>query len=231
MKIQIDDKNWFSNIEKTFKTRPINNPKNIQIIDNSLKIKYPSKKFGSDNSGSSFIIYLPQKTNSLTYSYELMFENNFEFVKGGKLPGCIWGHLKGNPKATVTGGKNDPTGLYGGSNRPMWRRQGVGEDYTYHMDQPEQSGDRFNWNVPFIPNNWHSIRTTVKMNDVGVANGSIESYLDNKLVMLKTNFRFRATNELQIDGFYFSTFYGGDDKSWAPKKDNYIWFRNIEFNI
>ena len=39
--------------------------------------------------------------------------------------------------------------------------------------------------------------------------------------------RFRHTEDLRIDGFYFSTFFGGGDASWAPVKDETAMFDNF----
>jgi cellulase/cellobiase CelA1 len=39
---------------------------------------------------------------------------------------------------------------------------------------------------------------------------------------------FRTTDELQIEGLFFSTFFGGGDSSWATPKDVYIDFAEFE---
>ena len=38
------------------------------------------------------------------------------------------------------------------------------------------------------------------------------------------NIRFRDVAELQIDGFYFSTFFGGSGKQWNTTKDEIAFF-------
>ncbi len=74
-------------------------------------------------------------------SYIVRFDKEFEFVKGGKLPG-----LCGGPES-VTGGR-PANGKNGFSARIMWRRDGRGEAYLYHMDQPDKYGE----SLPFPDN-------------------------------------------------------------------------------
>jgi len=41
---------------------------------------------------------------------------------------------------------------------------------------------------------------------------------------------YRKTDSFAIDSFLFNTFYGGDDSSWAPDSDMYIYFDNFEIH-
>lgn len=66
-----------------------------------------------------------------TLEYEVYFPSDFEWVKGGKLPG-----LAGGP--TGCGGGKDPTSCW--SARIMWRREGDGEAYMY-VPEGHQGGD------------------------------------------------------------------------------------------
>jgi hypothetical protein len=61
-------------------------------------------------------------------SYELAFDSNFDWVKGGKLPG-----LRGGLNSTGCSGGNQADGLSCFSTRLMWRRDGEGEGmYVNH---------------------------------------------------------------------------------------------------
>jgi hypothetical protein len=64
----------------------------------------------------------------------------------------------------------------------------------------------------------------VKLNTPGRHDGVIRSWLDGDKVLDVTTLRFRDVPELSIDGFYFSTFFGGGDLSWAPTEDQYVQF-------
>lgn len=55
-------------------------------------------------------------------SYELAFDTNFQFVKGGKLPG-----VRGGPSTTGCDGGKEPNGTDCFSARLMWRKDAAGE--------------------------------------------------------------------------------------------------------
>ena len=57
--------------------------------------------------------------------------------------------------------------------------------------------------------------------------GIVRSWLDGELALERTDVRFRYTSQLAIDGFYFSTFYGGSTAEWAPVKDESAMFDNF----
>jgi hypothetical protein len=43
-------------------------------------------------------------------------------------------------------------------------------------------------------------------------------------------YAFRDVDSFAIDGFYFSTFFGGADASWAPSRDEHIDFDSFVFS-
>jgi hypothetical protein len=43
-------------------------------------------------------------------------------------------------------------------------------------------------------------------------------------VLDKTDLRFREGNNFGIDTFMFSTFFGGNDPSWGPTKEEFTYF-------
>lgn len=55
-------------------------------------------------------------------SYELAFDADFDWVKGGKLPG-----IRGGPSLEGCSGGKEPTGTDCFSTRLMWRRDAAGE--------------------------------------------------------------------------------------------------------
>lgn len=186
-----------------------------------LQITFASDQFGVDPGGAQWKLRLGQH-DELYASYSIKFDPDFEFVKGGKIPGLRGGNAKGKIK---------PTGMDRFSARIMWRKQGKIVQYVYHADQPHQHGDELPWKIGgqrfFSPGKWHRIETRVKLNTPGVKNGIIQSWLDGELAFDKRDFRFRDTNALHIDIFDFSTFFGGSDRSWATKKQEQIYFDNL----
>lgn len=91
-----------------------------------LQVKYPKGAFGSETSGVQ--LYSLWNTTdgsafqSVLVTYEVAFDANFDFVKGGKLPG-----LRGGPDADGCSGGAAANGSNCFSTRLMWRKNAVGE--------------------------------------------------------------------------------------------------------
>ncbi len=153
--------------------------------------------------------------------YYVRFDPGFDFVKGGKLPGLAGG-------AANTGG-HKPNGTDGWSARIMWRPGGKIVQYVYYPDQATEYGDDFPWDYGgcpryFIPGQWYCVETYVRLNTPGKKDGLVASWLDGDLALEAKDLRFRDTPNLKIDKIYFSTFFGGNDDSWAPPKNEYARF-------
>jgi hypothetical protein len=92
-----------------------------------LQVTYPKGSYSHDTGGTQFYnlwnLTNGQNFESMMLSYELAFENGFDWVKGGKLPG-----LRGGLNSTGCSGGNQvtPTGDCF-SARLMWRKNANGE--------------------------------------------------------------------------------------------------------
>ncbi|MDD5071556.1 MAG: hypothetical protein PHQ42_02350 [Patescibacteria group bacterium] len=187
-----------------------------------LRVLYPGGTFGPKESGAQWLLKLGAQYEELYCSYWVKFPYGFEFVKGGKLPGLVGGEAN-------TGGKK-PNGEDGWSARVMWQKDGAVRQYVYHVGQADSLyGDGRPWqeegeNCFFIPGQWHHLETYIKMNSPGQSNGIIACWFDGRLAMYEDDFRFRDIATLGIDAFFFSSFFGGGDESWAAAKREYIYF-------
>ncbi|MBK5300696.1 MULTISPECIES: polysaccharide lyase [Gammaproteobacteria] len=193
-----------------------------------IKVHYPA---GSYDPGSMVRLGLPyggiefksrlkqSGRECLILTYELKFDKNFDFVKGGKLPGLYGG--TGN-----TGGKI-PNGHDGFSTRYIWKENGVGAIYAY-LPTSKTWGTAIglgSWT--FSVGRWHVLEQLVKLNTPGQADGVISIWYDRKLVHSETGLIFRDTKNLTIDGLLFSTFFGGNNASFATPASTNIRFRNF----
>lgn len=186
-----------------------------------------------------------EPVEAATLSYKVMFPENFDFVRGGKLPGLAGG--------TAPAGGASTTEADGFSSRIMWREHGVLCQYLYYMDRPEMQrwGTNFlltsdgNKNKPItkemwkdlsqrfpdrmylIPGKWHELKTYIKMNTPGHEDGKLITWLDGKEAV-NLNLQFRKDLSFGIDMLYFTTFFGGDDETWAPKKEEVVYFDDIK---
>lgn len=88
-----------------------------------LQVTYPQGSFSQQTGGVQFYNLWNDTTfNSMLLSYEVAFDSNFDWVKGGKLPG-----LRGGLTSTGCSGGNAADGIDCFSSRIMWRRSASGE--------------------------------------------------------------------------------------------------------
>jgi len=194
----------------------------------ALRAKYPAGCVGSNDCAVQIKWRIPkaETADTMWVSYKLKFEDGFEFVKGGKLPGLCGGQC-------YTGG-NTPLQGDGWSARIMWRTGGSIVQYMYFADQAINYGDDMKWDFTgeqkvFEIDVWYSIATQVILNTVtdgtvGDKNGIVRSWLDGELSLEVDTLRLVDFADQKIDWFYISTFHGGSDISWAPSKDVYVRF-------
>jgi hypothetical protein len=187
----------------------------------SLRVTYPANVFGPEGGGVQFIVPLPKSYSELYCSYRVRFDVDFEFVKGGKLPGLSGG-------TSDTGGTK-PDGSDGWSARMMWRdTDGKAVQYVYYPDQASSYADDFPWTASgqdrFGKGQWHTVEHHIVMNTPGNHDGLVEGYFDGKLALQHRALRFRDTLKFGIDDFYFSTFYGGSTQDWAPTAVHHAFF-------
>ncbi len=158
--------------------------------------------------------------DALRLSYAVRFSSNFDFVKGGKLPGLFGG--------TATSGGAVPDGTNGVSTRYMWRANGVGEVYAYLPGASDYgvSLGRGNWR--FVPGQWHQITQEVILNQPNQKNGRVRVWFDGKLVLDERELLFRTSDRLKLEGIFFSTFFGGNDTSWASRRNVTVDFADFK---
>ena len=212
---------------------------NLAIVDDEtdrfdrvLRVHYPagsasprvSREEDAPIGGSQFYADLDIEPQvSLRFSYSLRFSENFDFVKGGKLPGFFGG--------TVHSGGDIPDGTNGFSTRFMWRRNGKGEVYAY-LPTSEEYGTsigRGNWR--FRPGQWYRLEQEVILNTPGESDGKIIVWVNGEKVLDRDDLTFRTTEELKIEGIFFSTFFGGGNSSWATPEDVSIDFADFGVSV
>ena len=189
-----------------------------------LRASYPegSASRGTDGPDGGLQAYmeLPAPVDVLDLTYQVRFPEGFDFVKGGKLPGLYGG--------TENSGGDVPDGEDGLSTRYMWRAGGEGEVYAYLPSSEEHGTSLGRGCWTFTPGDWTRIQQRVQLNTPGTADGRITVWQDDRLVLDRGGLEFRSTDELQIDGVFFSTFFGGGDSSWASPSDQHVDFAAFE---
>lgn len=178
--------------------------------------------------------------NEANFEYEVYFPSDFEFVKGGKLPGITSG--KGCSGCT----RAEPLRSECFSARFMWGPDGSGYPYLYVPLNTTHSTDfcdlvssstcdprcglKFNPGPNyFVKGQWNTVRERVVMNTVGQANGVIQAWINGVQRVDFDEVIWRINEQVKADHFYISSFFGGSSLTWAPPADTYALFRNFQF--
>lgn len=196
--------------------------------DRNLRVEYVPNHQGSPRVTEDFGM---SPSTSATISFDVFFEQGFEFVRGGKLG---FG-LRGGSGTTGCA----PIAPDGWSARIMWGEDGTFEVYYYHQDRESNCGDRVyaivaGETVKLQAEQWYKMSLYVKVNDLEESNGEVALFLDGAVVGNRTGIRWRAPcsgadcQNSDVTRVSLSTFYGGSDASWAPSKTTYALYDNVE---
>ena len=177
----------------------------------ALRAKYEGYDRGSQRIVTRHA--LPEKISEATLAYDVMFDKDFQFVKGGKMHGL-------GPDHSITGGKSmTPDGW---SARIMWHARGLLNSYVYSQNKRGQYGEQARLRRPCYlkKGRYYAISIYVKVNDpVGAANGRMLVFVNGKLAVRHEGIQYRKVggDQTLISHVLFSTFHGGHSPDWAPK--------------
>lgn len=187
----------------------------VQVIG-GYEVAYPQGKIGGSSAQglpANYIAIPPAKEYYL--DYQVRFHADFEWVKGGKLPGLVGGSHTSGCNSIV------PNGW---SARFMWRGGGRGEVYLYHQNRRSGCGDSYVFPADggyFKKEAWNRITERVVINSPGKNDGLIEAWLNGRKMVTLNNLKLRgnvAENVALVDNVSLQTFYGGSSSSWAPPR-------------
>lgn len=175
----------------------------------AVRVAYVGYERGSER--VSLPIMLKNSMEQATLVYDVMFDDDWQWVKTGKLHGL-------GPRQHITGGKErKPEGW---SARVTFKKDGLVSSYLYDQDMSKRWGANDLSSGPvFKKNQWHRVVLQVSLNTVGKADGWARIYVDGKLAVDSKNVEFRGSGgpDSLIQKFLFSTFHGGNRPSDAPK--------------
>lgn len=199
-------------------------PLSSGLTESALRVLYPRNSSSPSDSERDEIprgglgFYTEQQhlqeTDRACLHYQLRFEANFDFVKGGKLPGLYGGE--------APSGGEEVTGENGYSMRLMWREDGQGELYAYLLGREGDSIGRGSWYFP--SGRWISVEQEVILNTPGENDGLVRIWIDGWPVLEERGLVYRTTAEVGIDGLMFSTFFGGTGEKWRTPRDQHVDF-------
>ncbi|KAL0247286.1 hypothetical protein I308_104322 [Cryptococcus tetragattii IND107] len=209
-----------------------------------LRIEYPSGSYSKKTGGTQFYAQPLNGSDSsngayerMLLSYDIWFPTGFAWNKGGKLPG-----LRGGPENHGCSGGDATNGTTCFSTRLMWRSNGSGEVYAYipttqknfcsEKDvtcNSDYGTSLARGSFSFITGQWQTIYLLVILNEVGTANGVVQLWYNGVQAMTFTDLVIRTSDNIaSVGGLYFSTFFGGDDSSWATPTQQFTYYKNIQ---
>ncbi|KAI8364976.1 hypothetical protein EDC96DRAFT_443728 [Choanephora cucurbitarum] len=238
----VSNTNFYGNEDVSFVKDPVTNNATV------LQVKYPAGSYapvGSRTStgtvGGVEFFSTPEQGkmyNTALLSYDLAFDSNFNWVKGGKLPGIF-----GGPTSEGCSGGEKATGSNCFSVRLMWRANGAGEAYAYIPTSDKlcnskqvicnsDYGTSFSRGViQFSTNKWTRLEIYVKLNSGSNSNGILQVWQDGSLMINQQNIQFRSNDAIAVSSIMFSTFFGGGSLDYATSADTYTYFKNIQFSV
>ncbi len=196
----------------------------LDANNRALRVTYKANQIGG-SSASVFTYPIPGGPHTqLWLQYKVMFDSNFTWVKGGKLPG-----LAGYNGTKPTGCVNNSL-LDGFSARFMWRENGNGFLYLYNPVKQDECGDYSPLASFFTKGRWYTITSFVELGTANQYNGAVTTYIDGKEVARVSGLMLRNSASVSIDKFLFETFFGGSTTDWAPTSDQYSYFDDISIS-
>ena len=192
-----------------------------------LKASYVGYSRGSER----IVVEYPfgEKGTSYTLCYDVKFDEDFQFVRGGKIMGL-------GPEEKITGGNKVTPG--GWSARSNFAAEGGVHTYVYSQNKTGKWGEsQHSENPVFEKGRYHKVTLQVRLNDPpSEANGTARIYVDGRLQVDHSNIQFRRIEGegTLISSVLFETFHGGNTESYAPRAATgsfttvYAYFDNIE---
>jgi hypothetical protein len=181
------------------------------------------------NNGIVLVVPLTKQVDNACLSYDLRFDDNFDWSMGGKLPG-LSGVAPG-VSPTLPAGGGSP-GDKGWSGRAMWQPNGGMISYMYGPRQVDYYGDGIKWSKGVVRATWHAVKICYTMNTVGAnggnTDGKLQVWLDGGQVLNVTNHVFRERTDVHISHLMWSVFRGGSTMDWAGKWDSWVDFDNVK---
>ncbi|KAG1736939.1 uncharacterized protein EDB91DRAFT_1238016 [Suillus paluster] len=207
----------------------ITNSQNVTGFTAALQLLYPADSVNpsSKSPGGAEFYATPlnlSDAKNVTMEYSVFFPLDFDWVKGGKLPGLYGGHTGCSGGAAAEDCFS--TRLCGGRYAPKEKQtkalcsnpQSVC-DYEYGLSIGRGS-------FHYSRGNWTNLRQDVVLNTPGKQDGTFTLFVDGKQAINRTDifYLFHAANSTANTR---CTFFGGHGDGWATPKQQYTWFKDF----
>lgn len=136
-----------------------------------------------------------------------------------------------------SGGIIDPAGF---TARIMWRGHYLGGGeydgtgrlviYSYAADRPDALGEDYRIGEFSVPiGEWFNIVFEVEANSsITESDGSARAWINGELLLDENDIAWQLAGDRPIiDTLYYSSFYGGASRGWAPSKPTYLKIKDV----
>jgi len=169
---------------------------------------------------------LGEEPEEVYFRYYLRFADDWNPVRGGKLPG-----IAGTYGRAGWGGR-PVNGHDGWSARGLFLGQKGGKTpigfYCYHADMKGRYGSNWLWEkngLGYLENNrWYCIEQYAKMNTPGRNDGILRGWVDGRLAFEKTDVRMRDVDSLKIESVWLNVYLGG---TWTSRSNHHLYIDNV----
>ena len=172
---------------------------------------------------------LGERGEAYTLCYDIRFDDDFQFVRGGKIMGL-------GPDNKVTGGNAVTPGAW--SARSNFAENGKVHTYIYSQNKEWKWGEsEYSDGPAFQKGGFQRVTLQVELNNPpSMSNGVSRIYIDGALKVTHKDIQYRkvAGDSTLVSKLMFETFHGGNVPSYAPRDEqgNYTtvkaYFDNIE---
>jgi len=183
------------------------------------------------------------EANELYFLYELTFNADYDFAKGGKLPGLGGFNLSDANETKPTGCRAEGQQADAGfSLRSMFKENGAAILYAYHQNNPNLSlpendgkyacGEEISYQhngkaFSFQKTKTYLVEQYVKINDANQTNGIVTVHVNGFKVIEKNDMVFSENGQYSINQLFIDIWHGGKTSDWAPSVDSTVVIDNI----
>jgi len=183
------------------------------------------------------------EANELYFLYELTFNGDYDFAKGGKLPGLGGLNLSDANEIKPTGCRSEGQQIDAGfSLRSMFKEDGVAILYAYYQNNPNLElpesdgkyacGEEISYQhngkpFSFQKTKAYLVEQYVKINDANQENGIVTIHVNGFKVLEKIDMVFSENGQYSINQLFIDIWHGGSTSDWAPSVDSTVVIDNI----
>ncbi len=143
-------------------------------------------------------------------------------------------HQQKSEAGTCTTGCKNIT-ADGWSSRFVWKSGNNLHLYIYDQDRDDGGnpadrycGTIYDLNYVITPGQWLKLKKEIRINTPNKYDGLVKIWVNGNKIYENLRMRWRGnTNGADIKLFYFTTFFGGSTRDWAPLRDSYAYFDNF----